>query len=141
MDQYYVYQHIDPDTGELLYIGMGSYERAWLCRGSNRKKNHQERLNELFALGYTMQDVVRIMATGLNKAAALNLELIKIEKFKPRFNNLSNPDWKYPSKFTDEVVTMVKALTKMGYGSQNIAFLMGGDKKKNAMTIWRLNNG
>jgi len=141
MDQYYVYQHIDPETGELLYIGMGSYERAWLCRGSNRKKNHQERLNELFALGHTMQDVVSIMANGLSKEAALSLELTKIEKFKPRFNNLSNPDWKYPSKFADEVVTMIKALAKMGYGPQNTAFLLGGDKKKNAMTIWRLNNG
>ena len=136
-----MYQHIDPETGELLYIGMGSYERAWLCRGSNRKKNHQERLNELFALGHTMQDVVSIMANGLSKEAALSLELTKIEKFKPRFNNLSNPDWKYPSKFADEVVTMIKALAKMGYGPQNTAFLLGGDKKKNAMTIWRLNNG
>ena len=141
MDQYYVYQHTDPETGEILYVGMGSYERAWLCRGSNRKKNHQERLNELFALGYTMQDVVSIMASYLNKEEALRLELTKIEKFKPKFNNLSNPDWKYPSKFADEVVTMVKALAKMGYGPQNTAFLMGGDKKKNAMTIWRLNNG
>ena len=140
MEQYYVYQHIDPDTGELLYIGMGSYERAWLCRGSNRKKNHQERLNELFSLGYTMQDVVSIMASGLNKIDALNLEFTKIEKFKPKFNNLNNPNWKYPSKFADEVITMVKALAKMGYGSQNTAFLMGGDKNKNAMTIWRLKN-
>jgi hypothetical protein len=140
MDQYYVYQHTDPETGEILYIGMGSYERAWLCRGSNRKKNHQERLNELFALGFTMQDIVDVKASGLNKADALHLEFTKIEQFKPKFNNLSNPDWKYPSKFANEVVTMVKALKQMGYGPQNTAFLMGGDKKKNAMTIWRLCN-
>jgi len=141
MDQYYVYQHTDPETGDILYIGMGSYERAWLCRGSNRKKNHQEKLNELFALGYTMQDIADIKASGLNKADALQLEFNKIEQFKPKFNNLNNPDWKYPSKFTSEVVVMVKALSQMGYGPQNTAFLMGGDKTKNAMTIWRLNNG
>jgi len=88
-----------------------------------------------------MQDVVSITASYLSKEAALSLELTKIEKFKPKFNNLSNPDWKYPSKFADEVVTMVKVLSKMGYGPQNTAFLMGGDKNKNAMTIWRLNNG
>lgn len=140
MDQYYVYQHTDPETGEILYIGMGSYERAWLCRGSNRKKNHQERLNELFALGYTMQDIADVKASGLNKADALQLEFTKIEQFKPKFNNLSNPDWKYPSKFASEVVSMVKALKQMGYGPQNTAFLMGGDKNKNAMTIWRLCN-
>jgi Holliday junction resolvasome RuvABC DNA-binding subunit len=140
MDQYYVYQHIDPETGEILYIGMGSYERAWLCRGSNRKKNHQERLNELFSLGYTMQDVVSILASYLSKEAALSLELTKIEKFKPKFNNYSNPNWKYPSKFADEVITMVKALKEMGYGPQNTAFLMGGDKNKNAMTMWRMVN-
>ena len=140
MDQYYVYQHTDPETGEILYIGMGSFERAWLCRGSNRKKNHQERLNELFALGYTMQDVVSVMASGLNKTNALNLEFTKIEKFKPKFNNLSNPDWKYPSKFSKEVVSMAKALKQMGYGPQNTAFLMGGDKNKNAMTMWRMVN-
>ena len=87
-----------------------------------------------------MQDVVSVMASGLNKTNALNLEFIKIEKFKPKFNNLSNPDWKYPSKFAKEVVSMAKALKQMGYGPQNTAWLMGGDKKKNAMTIWRLCN-
>ena len=33
--KYYVYQHADPETEEILYIGKGSYERAWLCRGNN----------------------------------------------------------------------------------------------------------
>jgi excinuclease UvrABC nuclease subunit len=140
MDQYYVYQHTDPETGEILYIGMGSYERAWLCRGSNRKKNHQERLKELFAIGYTMCDIVMIIQSGLDKAAATNLEHKHIEKFKPKFNNSKNPNWKYPSKFADEVVSMVKALKEMGYGPQNTAFLMGGDKNKNAMTMWRMIN-
>jgi len=29
---------------------------------------------------------------------------------------------------------------EMGYGPQNTAFLMGGDKNKNAMTMWRMVN-
>ena len=140
MDQFYVYQHTDPETGEILYIGMGSYERAWLCRGSNRKKHHQERLKELFAIGYTMHDIVMIIQSGLDKSTAMNLEFKHIKKFKPKFNNSKNPNWKYPSKFADEVVSMVKALKEMGYGPQNTAFLMGGDKKKNAMTMWRIVN-
>ena len=140
MDQYYVYEHVDPENDELLYIGLGSYERAWLCRGSNRTKDHQQKLKELFAAGFTMGDIVSIRASGISKQAAIDLEFKEIQKYKPRFNKSSNPDWKYPSKFTDEVVSMIKALAKMGYGPQNTAFLMGGDKKKNAMTIWRLKN-
>jgi hypothetical protein len=40
--KYYVYQHVDPETGKILYIGKGSYERAWLCRGSNRDPKYTE---------------------------------------------------------------------------------------------------
>lgn len=140
MDQYYVYEHVDPENDELLYIGLGSYERAWLCRGSNRTKDHQNKLKKLFASGFTMADIVSIRASGLTKQAAIDFEYKEIQKYKPKFNKSSNPDWKYPSKFTEEIIFMVKALKQMGYGSQNTAFLMGGDKNKNAMTMWRLVN-
>jgi hypothetical protein len=140
MDQYYVYEHVDPENDDLLYIGLGSYERAWLCRGSNRTKDHQKKLKELFAAGFTMADIVSIRASGLSKQAAIDFEYKEIQLYKPKFNKSSNPDWKYPSRFSNEVVSMIKALAKMGYGPQNTAFLMGGDKKKNAMTIWRLKN-
>jgi len=36
---------------------------------------------------------------------------------------------------------MAKSLKQMGYGCQNIAYLLGGNKKENAMTIWRMVNG
>lgn len=138
--KYYVYQHVDPKTGEILYIGKGSYERAWLCRGNNRNPEYTKYLNEFLDNGYTLSDIVTILHKGLTNDEAENLESEIIQKIQPRFNRQQTTKWSYPKKFSDEVVTMVKALKQMGYGPQNTAWLMGGDKKTKAMSMWRINN-
>jgi len=138
--KYYVYQHADPETGEILYIGKGSYERAWLCRGSNRNPEYSKYLNTFLDNGYTLFDIVTILHKGLTNSEAENLESELIQKIQPVFNKQQTSKWSYPKKFSDEVVAMVKALKAMEYGPQNTAWLMGGDKKKNAMTMWRMVN-
>jgi len=138
--KYYVYQHADPETGEILYIGKGSYERAWLCRGNNRDPKYTKYLNQFLDNGYTLFDIVTILHKGLTNKEAEELETKLIQKIQPIFNKQQTKKWSYPKKFSKEVVSMVKALKQMGYGSQNTAWLMGGDKTKNAMTMWRMAN-
>jgi excinuclease UvrABC nuclease subunit len=138
--KYYVYQHVNPETGEILYIGKGSYERAWMCRGSNRNPEYTKYLNQFLDTGYTMFDIVTILHKGLTNKKAEELETELIQKIQPIFNRHQTEKWSYPKKFSEEVVFMIKALKKMGYGPQNTAWLMGGDKNKNAMTMWRINN-
>jgi len=138
--KYYVYQHADPKTGEILYIGKGSYERAWLCRGNNRNPEYSKHLNTFLDNGYTLSDIVTILHKGLTNIEAEHLESDLIQKIQPIFNKQQTSKWSYPKKFSDEVVNMVKALKAMGYGPQNTAWLMGGDKNKNAMTMWRMVN-
>ena len=138
--KYYVYQHADPETGEILYIGKGSYERAWLCRGNNRDPKYTKYLNTFLDNGYTLSDIVTVLHKGLKNTEAEKLESKLIKEIQPIFNKQQTSKWSYPKKFSDEVVSMVKALKQMGYGAQNTAWLMGGDKTKNAMSIWRIVN-
>lgn len=82
----YVYLHRDPITNEVRYVGAGSKGRAWACgwsskggsRRGNRTKEHQAWLNFLFDAGYTMGDIVKILAQGLstNDAHAIENEEI-----------------------------------------------------------------
>jgi hypothetical protein len=138
--KYYVYQHVDPETGEILYIGKGSFERAWLCRANNRNPEYTKHLNSFLTNGYTLQDIVTVLHKGLTNKEAEKLESELIEKIQPLFNKQQTKKWAYPKKFSNEIVSMVKSLKQMGYGPQNIAWLMGGDKKNNAMSMWRIIN-
>ena len=138
--KFYVYQHTNPLTGEILYIGKGSYERAWLCRSGNRNLEYSKYLNEFLDNGYTLFDIFTILHKGLTNKESEKLESELIEKFQPIFNKHQTKKWSYPKKFSDEVRSMVKALKEMGYGPQNTAWLMGGDKNKNAMSMWRILN-
>lgn len=139
--EYYVYQHKNPQDESIVYVGLGSFERAWLCRGSNRSKEHQEMLKDLFKKGYTMADIVEITHQKIDKETAKKIETLMIFEIQPKFNKQGNDNWNYPSRFTEEIKDMAKSLKQMGYGCQNIAYLLGGNKKENAMTIWRMVNG
>lgn len=91
---YYVYQHVDPDTGEIVYIGCGSKGRAWqynkgsehATRNGGRHSDHFRWLEDQTAKGFTMADVVVIVRKSLRKPIALKLERKLVAKHKPRFN-------------------------------------------------------
>jgi len=89
MLDYYVYKHIDPRTGELLYVGYGSKERAWRCghKGTSfRSKHYTDFMDTLLAEGFIPTDWVEIFARGLSKNEAYALEQALIKETKPRFN-------------------------------------------------------
>ena len=138
LDSFYIYTHVDPRDNVLKYIGVGQYDRAWCVRRNQRKDAHVEWLEELYAEGYTLSDVVVITENGLTKEQALEKELECIKHLRPEFNELGNPNhWQRGRKQTEETSVFAKALHEMGYGYQRIAHLMGGNKK-NHMTIKRM---
>ena len=137
---FYVYSHIDPRDGSRPYIGIGQYDRAWCVRRNQRKENHVLWLKELYLLGFTLVDVVKIEHNGLTKKEALDLEAQVIKTDRPKFNELGNPNhWNRGRIWTKETSQFAKDLHSMGYGYIRIANLMGGDNNKH-MTIKRMVN-
>lgn len=85
--KYYVYTHTDPQTKELLYIGMGTKDRAWHYRVSmSRHRSHMEHLNKLTEAGYLPSDWVNIEHRNLTKGEAEITEKRLIQEYKPKFN-------------------------------------------------------
>ncbi len=90
---YYVYIHIDPQTREILYVGEGSGQRAWMCLGGysevrygHRSPQHARAIQELMKRGFLPCDWVHIIHRGLTKSEARRKEQEVIRKLSPRFN-------------------------------------------------------
>lgn len=80
MKNCYVYKHVD--DGEVVYVGKGTGDRAWLCRAGGRRQSHKEwMMSKLPDASF-----VRIVKAGLSSEAALALEASLIDKLKPKFN-------------------------------------------------------
>ncbi|WEM05513.1 hypothetical protein HJJEPNFP_00013 [Ralstonia phage BOESR1] len=82
--KYYVYVHILPETGEILYVGMGAGERAWTRQ--SRKGPHKQILKNLDHMGYTADDYVLVVAKGLQRGEAQELEDQLLQKMQPILN-------------------------------------------------------
>lgn len=90
---HYVYKHFDPNTHELTYIGHGKFERAWRCSTTGNQINYghrsveySERIFGWLLEGFTPNDWVTIVESGLTKSEALKLEQKLIREFSPTFN-------------------------------------------------------
>lgn len=99
--EYYVYEHIDPYTGECLYVGMGKGSRAYMHKPeteahaimqgtSGRQADHGAHLRDLMNRGYVAQDWVALRLRGLSRAAAALIEAALIEDRGPLYNRLHN---------------------------------------------------
>ena len=137
---FYVYRHIDPESKEILYVGIGQYDRAWCVRGNNRNKDHVNCLKELFLKGYTLTDIVQITDNMLSKQQAMKLEAEQVDLHRPKFNKLLNKDhWHIARQKTQDMCHFGKALNEMGYGYSRIAYLLGASNPKNkVMSIKRM---
>jgi len=101
---YYIYQHVDPDTGEIVYVGMGTGSRAWATGTSSssmRGPMHSAWLTELYHQGYTMGDVAKVTNTLLTRQQAIQIENALIKELKPKYNIQGNPDVFINKKFTE----------------------------------------
>jgi hypothetical protein len=132
---HYVYYHIDPRTDEIVYVGHGSYERAWVCRttGPGRSIEHATWCKELMGAGYTPQDWVRIHIWSLSKDKAKKLEAIKIKEDAPRFNQSMGA----PKKLDPDQIKEAEYLRDdAGWMYNEIAEKLG----VSTMTVWRAIN-
>lgn len=83
---YYVYQHVNPITKEVVYIGCGKKDRAWVSQKNHRQPEHYERLLFYYDQGYTLSDIVVIVKQGLTKKEAHTMEQCLILESKPTLN-------------------------------------------------------
>lgn len=141
----YVYHHVDPRTLEVRYVGSGTGGRAWSCtyspksqngRRGNRSLDHHAWLVSLFDEGFTMGDIVKIVAQGLTSTEARRIEKEQIaaNKDQPLFNR---PFGVHALKLTDIQVQEAATLR-----ADNVPYhVIAGRFNVSAMTIHRaLNN-
>lgn len=85
--QNYVYLHINPINNEVIYVGVGTKDRAWHYRVSmSRHKEHTKFLNYLTEQGHIPSDWVEVVERGLSKEDARLVEKRLISKYNPTFN-------------------------------------------------------
>ena len=81
---YYVYEHLDPNTREVRYVGHGvdgrAYEIFKPC--ARRCVEHAEWAVELAASGYLPSDYIRMRAFGISKKSAVRIERDILRKHK-----------------------------------------------------------
>jgi hypothetical protein len=128
----YVYTHVDPETGEVVYVGQGVNERAFLIHASKRDAAHTRWLTQQAYDGYTMLDIVKIPYRMLTKERATQVEQILIARYNPRFNTA-----KGVGSMTDRVrIVEARALRAQGYTYAQIAESLGIAR----MSAWRYIN-
>lgn len=137
---YYVYQHVDPKTNTVVYVGLGQYDRAWNVRKGHRSPDHVSWLSEMYEEGFTLHDIVFVTDKGLTKEQAARIEKEKIDSLRPLFNKLLNVNhWQKGRKFDKEICEFSKALKDMGHTYKNIAFLLGSKNPiNNVMSAKRM---
>lgn len=74
--RYYVYRHVDPLTFEIVYVGKGTGGRAWDTTRNKQNINplHLQWMESLQDQGYTPQDWVQIIYSGLEEKEAFYKE-------------------------------------------------------------------
>lgn len=99
---YYVYEHFDPETKQIVYFGKGCYGRAWdVTRARRENKEHQLWMKELSSRGYLPSDWVYIRERELSEKEALELEHYLINNYGPRFNTQAG-EKQHQAKLTNE---------------------------------------
>lgn len=133
---HYLYYHVDPDTREVLYVGTGSKERAWLSRQHNRNNPaHFSWLAELEKQGFTPDAWVEIYFSSFDREEVLALERQRISEIKPMFNYTEK--WTWCLSLTDAQVEKAKELRSTGYTYKAIA----KEIDSSTMTVYRLLTG
>ena len=126
--KYYVYNHVDPETKTIMYIGIGQFDRAWNVRNNQRKESHTDWIKKQYAKGYTLSDVVVVVYNNLSKQEAISIEFEEVKKHTPEFNCLLNPNhWNLSRTYDKETASFVRTLSEMGYGYKRIAYLLGSN--------------
>jgi len=73
----YVYEHINPETGKVIYVGKGCKNRAKWFSG----RTHTDLLFEFINKGYSKNEIVRIVKDNISDKEACNLEIELIRQY------------------------------------------------------------
>lgn len=130
---YYVYHHINPETEEIVYIGIGTRDRAWQYQ--NRQDDHKQWLDRLFNEGFTLDAIVEVQETNISKDMALAIELESINRIKPKFNR--NFRRNGVCKLDEAMLEKALCMRENGFYYTEIAEVLGVA----TMTIHRALNG
>ena len=133
---YYVYLHRDPKTKEVIYIGKGSRGRAWHCAESNsRGSEHASYLDLLLEEGYTPDQWVEIISSGLTNKDAYQLETLLLDQLVeyPRYNKKRDHACVLSSEDRDRI----RKLREFNLSYDKIAKDIG----TSTMTVFRFLNG
>lgn len=138
--KYYVYLHVDPDSGKVVYVGKGTAGRAWSCGSStavpgkrgNRTKEHNEWISQLLARGFTPADFVKIHRQALSEREARHIEATLLENYSAHalFNR---PCGLANLKITPEKARAGSEALAKGATWEEAATLVGVSKQ----TLWR----
>lgn len=132
-EKYYIYYHVEPLTEEIVYIGIGTYDRAWQV--NNRSKEHKEWLRQKYNESWLLDVLVWIVDMDLPKEQALIEELKYIDDHRPRFNK--NYKLNAVCKLSKEDFELATQLRKEGMYYKDIA----AELKVSPMTIHRALSG
>jgi hypothetical protein len=134
---YYVYKHFDPITKEVVYVGRGSKGRAWnVHRNINSQSEHIEWMEELISKGYTPQDWVEIVQSGLSFEEAVKLEY-DLSSYGLIFNKMKEGEEHHAAKLKSEEVLEIFNRAHLGKESlKDIA----KDYGIKFQTVWSIKN-
>lgn len=81
---YYVYEHFDPDTRQVRYVGYGVDGRAYTVfrPEGRRNKEHASWGAEMALKGYLPHECVRFRAYGVSQKSAERIERAILRKYK-----------------------------------------------------------
>lgn len=86
INTFYIYQHIDPRTNLIRYIGKGRGKRAWDLR--DRNAYHKNWLKQLKSEG--LEPIVELIETDKTEEQAFELERLWIAACRSSFQPLTN---------------------------------------------------
>ena len=129
MDQYiyYVYSHVDPRTDEIIYVGHGCRGRAWIHGSKKTCLRSQEHLNHLESLtqdGFVATDWVVILAQGMDKKSAAQLERTMIEDLEPTYNKRQGEKI---MKVTADMLTEMESLRHSPFKDGGLSYKLIAD--------------
>lgn len=110
----YIYAHINPETGEVVYIGRGVRERAWGIQ-TKRSDPHRKFLSNLENMGFVPSDWVVVLCRSLPQDSATKEELRLIRELLPMFNqqgaggaNAGRGEENHNAKLTEDSIRLMR---------------------------------
>ena len=132
MDQY-VYAHVDPYSGDVVYVGVGTNSRAYASHNV-RSDEHRDWMNKHHNSGVNF---VEFIATGLDSGEAFDIEAEMVRDLCPIFNKCHNVEYlkaRDIEKYGVALIEDIKSLRLQGLSHKEIGFRTN----LGTMTVWRL---